>query len=198
MADLLTYLEQKDCLIETHAEQKDPLNTYFNSIDKFSAEVRLYSISFVVYGFIILIVAVFQNHSLLRLFINLGYAAFAIYLMMLFYLYFKFFTLKSEIQIEFNTPYYLLPFKFDESSLILINEELSPELMAQFTYECLGKNANYDIIAELEEKRNLERQSKKTSKKSVFSKNNIRNLIGLERNIQSSNSFMKYSSFLED
>jgi len=118
--------------------------------------------------------------------------------MVLFYLYFKFFTLKSEIQKEFNTPYYFLPVKFNESSLILINEEFSPELMAQFTYECLGKNANYDIIAELEEKRNLERHSKKVNKKIVFSKNSIRNLIGLERNIQSKDPFKNYNSFLED
>ena len=195
---LLSYLEQKNCLIETHSEQVDPFNTYFKSIDKFSAEVRLYSIPFTVYGFIILLMVVFQAYPLLRLFINLGYAALGIYIAMMFYLYFKFHVLKSEIQKEFNTPYYLLPVKFDESSLILISEELSPELMAQFTYECLGKRINYDIIAELEEKRNLERNSKKASKKSVSSINNFRNMIGFEKNIQTNDSFRKYSSFLED
>ncbi|MCP4763203.1 MAG: hypothetical protein GY870_15630, partial [archaeon] len=61
--ELLSYLEQKNCLIETHAEQKDPLNTYYKAINKFSADIRLYSMPFIVYGFIILLIVAFQSYS---------------------------------------------------------------------------------------------------------------------------------------
>jgi len=41
----------------------------------------------------------------------------------------------------------------DETSLILINEEFSPELMAQFSYEYLGKNIPFPLISQLERNR---------------------------------------------
>ena len=198
MIGLLSYLEQKNNLIETHSEQIDPINTYFRAMDKFFAELRLYSIPFVIYGFVFLLIIAFQVYPLIRLFVNLGYGALGIYISVLFYLYFKFFTVKSGIQNIFNTPYFLLPLKFDESSLILINEELSPELMAQFTYECLGKSINYEIIADLEEDRNLKRNSKNINKKHAFNRNTLRDLIVHKNIVQNNDTYRKYSSFLED
>jgi len=196
--NLLSYLEQKSFLIETHSEQIEPLSAYFKSLKAFSTKIKLYSIPFTVYGFIVLLLWIFQIHPILRLFINLSYAALGIYIIMLFYLYLKFIILKSEIQKEFKRPYYLLPVKFDDLGLTLINEELSPDLMAQFTYECLGKDMSYDLIADLEERINLERRGKKKSKKYMFNRENIRNMIGYERKTQTNDSYRKYSSFLED
>ncbi|MFX1410421.1 MAG: hypothetical protein ACFFA6_08710, partial [Promethearchaeota archaeon] len=150
LSELLSYLEKKYYLIETQCEQESSITRYFKATESFMEEVRLYSFPFIGFGVIFVIALFSQIHELIQVFVNLGIALIFIYAIVFGYLYFKFYRNKVALQQEFHTPYYQRQLGFDETSLILINEELTPELMTQFSYECLGKDANFGFLSQLE------------------------------------------------
>ncbi len=59
--------------------------------------------------------------------------------------------MKLEIQTEFNTPIHQRQLHVDDSGLILIGDNLTPELMSQFVYECIEKDFNSPYIHKIEE-----------------------------------------------
>ncbi|MHA1491605.1 MAG: hypothetical protein ACTSRI_18365, partial [Promethearchaeota archaeon] len=172
------------------------------SIDVFVNNVRLGSIPFLGFGLAFLFVLLFQVDFLLVGFVSVGFAAIAIYGVLLSFLWYKFYKRKSAIKDEFNTPYYQRTVKIDETDLHLISEELSPKLTEQFTYECFDKDAAFDEILGVEKK--------KTKKKKALNRQRTKKIAGLkgekgkeekekEKNIRfDSKSIRKYTSFLED
>ena len=192
---LTRFLEKKYELIETHLEQESTIKSYFNAVDSLVVDIKLYSIPFVIFGFIFSLILIFQANLVLNVFISLGYAAISIYGVILFYLYFKFYKKKSKIIEDFNTPYHLTKFKMDETDLIMINEELDTELMNQFIYECFGKDLDFNLIAQLEEERSYKfinaNGHNKTNNGSSETKHSFNK--STANRIKS-----KYSSFLED
>jgi hypothetical protein len=198
LSDLLSYLEKKYYLIENQHDQETSINQYFKATSSLMEELRLYSIPFIGFGVIFAFTLLSQVPELIQVFMNLGFALIVVYGMVVGYLYYKFYRKKIAIQQEFHTPYYQKSLELDETSLILINEELSPELMTQFSYECLGKNVPFPLISQLERNRAEDFVTKKKItaeiKKGEF----------FESRPKSSDSKMKdkliskYGSFLED
>ncbi len=151
VSNFLKYLERKYSLLEEHSEQKSSLLSYEESFNQFLQNGKKLSLPFIGFGFILLLLLIFQALAMLELVINIGYAMVGVYSTSLTYLYIKFFKTKLAIQTEFETPYHKRQLYIDDSGLILISDELTPELMSQFVYECIGKDSDSSFIQKLEE-----------------------------------------------
>lgn len=202
LPELVEFLEKKYAMIESYSHQESPINSYFNGVSKFMADVRLYSVPFIAFGFIFLLAFVFQAHSILQVLIALGYAAIGIYSAILLFLYVKFSKRKSELTKEFNTPYYQKPVNVDETDLLMISEEFSNELMEQFIYECFGKDAKFDVVSRIEREKVKkiipETKSRKNDQFSNFlEEDKVVQKIPAAKSLRD-RLIEKYSSFLED
>lgn len=202
----ITYLEKKYTLYEEHSGQKSSLISYEESFDQFLQNGRKLSLPFIGFGFITLMLVIFQAFPILEFVVNIGYALLGIYSTSLAYFYTKFFKTKLEIQTEFNTPYHQRQLKVDDPGLILIGEELTPELMDQFVFECIGKETNSPFIQKIEEthtKKRLEEKVRATKMKNenLFEERDLEeNRESVDEDIQREDDefINKYSSFLED
>lgn len=205
ISDLLQYLDQKFFLIETYAEQENAISSYRESTNLLMEELKKYSSPFILYGFVLFSILLLQNYSLLNLFVNLGYGVLMLYSLIVGYLYVRFYKSKLEIQQEFATPYFMRKVKLDETSLILINEELSPRLMEQFAHECLEKDSEYEIISKVEQANAQVYLTKKTVEKKVMKEELFEKEKQVKRdkenqtNSKLTDKFIKkYGSFLEE
>jgi predicted flap endonuclease-1-like 5' DNA nuclease len=203
-ADLLHYLDQKYFLIETYSVQRNILALNCEISNQFMEDLRKYSVPFMIYGFIFLFTLLFQGYSTLPLLINLGYGIISFYIVLIAYCYLKLYKQRSELHREFSTPYYQRELSFDETNLILINEELNPQFMQQFVYECVGNDPDYNILQKIEQNNAENFFLKKLNKKKLEDSH----LFEPENPVNSKNSttsqdsnhklVKKYSSFLED
>jgi predicted flap endonuclease-1-like 5' DNA nuclease len=203
LQDFLQYIDQKYFLIETYSEQKSAIALNCEATNKFVEDLRRYSAPFMFYGFGFLLVLLFQWYSVLSFLINLGYGVISLYIVVIGYIYLKLYKQKSELQREFSTPYYRKKLDFNETNLILINEELSPRFMEQFVYECIERVNNFNIVNKIEQKNAEDFLRNKLSKKKIDESQ----LFELEEQPHSEESkesqlknklVEKYSSFLED
>jgi len=198
LSELLPYLEKKYYLIEAQNDQETSIKRYFKATGSLMEELRLYSIPFIGFGVIFAFALLSQVPELIEVFMNLGFGLIIIYGVVVGYLYYKFYKKKVIIQQEFHTPYYQKLLELDETSLILINEEFSPELMTQFSYECLGKNVPFPLISQLERNRAEDLLTKKkiTSEieKGEFFESKLK---GSDWKMKDK-LISKYGSFLED
>lgn len=198
ISKLIEFLEKKYELIKTYTPQNDLVDAYFKEKVKFINNLRLYSLPFVVFGFIFLLSLILQLELLVNTFIGLAFAAICLYPIVLLYSYLKFYKVKTAISNESDTPYYHGRVKLDETDLLMISKEQSPEDMDQFIYELFGKTADFDIVSKLEEQKLSEGISKYKRDREINDTNND----FFERTHQtvkySSNKYSKYGSFLED
>ncbi|MFX1593309.1 MAG: helix-hairpin-helix domain-containing protein [Promethearchaeota archaeon] len=205
-SDLLQYLDQKYFLIETHSEQKNAMTLNCEASNKFMKDLKKSSAPFMIYGFLVLLFILIQGYSALPLLINLGYGMISFYFVVVGYIYLKLYKQKIELNREFSTPYYLRKLNLNESNLILINEELNSKFMEQFIFECVGNNAEFNIVNKIEQDNAENFFSQKLCKKRFEDSH----LFESEPAPHSSNSTKskdsalkhklvdKYSSFLED
>jgi len=209
LSDFLTYLEKKYFLIEEHSDQKSSLLSYEDSFNQFLRTGKKLSIPFIGFGVILLMLVLFQSFTFLELMVNIGYALLGVYTTSLVYLYIKFFKIKLEIQTDFGIPFHQKQVQIDDTRLILISDELSPEMMNQFVYECLGKNSNSPFIRRMEESFTKELLNKKVSSSKIESEplfedrevEEVSQELGEEFNEETQEEeeyINKYSSFLED
>ena len=99
----------------------------------------------------LLVIYFSQLYFLLRLLNSIGVAAIGIYVFAVAYFYFKFYNTKKELTTEFETPYYLQDLQFSETGLLIAKEEFTTEQMAQFGYECFGKDSDSKVLKEITE-----------------------------------------------
>ncbi len=150
-SDLLRFLNQKYILIEKHSEDQNLIKLYDKSTDSFIRELRISSSPFAVIGIVFLLLLLFQGFFMLKIIINLAFGALGVYILALGYPYLKFYLKKSEIHKEFMTSNNRGTKNFDEASLTFISEELSPKFMSQFSYECVDKNEEFQVIDKIEQ-----------------------------------------------
>lgn len=196
LSELLYFLEKKHKLVELYSVKGNDYRSYQYSIEKFKKYLRLVSFPFIGFGIFILIVSFLQSAFLSKLVNSIGYGSIGVYLFSLGYLYFLFYKKKLEISNEFNTPYYQKEIIFDEGDLFVIKNELSSDLMAQFGYECFGKEHHYDILDELEKENmsnNIENQTIRGNIDKIYE-------YGVEalENYNNHKLVKKYSSFLDE
>jgi hypothetical protein len=203
--DLIEYLEKKYLMLETCDVQKNSIELYYNSCNKMRVNVRNYSIPFVIFGVLFLILIIFRIDFLLSLFVSLGIASIIMYGAIISLFYVNFLKTEKKLVELYNTPYYKRKKQITETDLILINDEFSSKLMDQFIYECLGKNQDFSVVAELEEKKaesqimGIEDEEDVTiSKKNMsFEPDNYEDDDGGNGDIRKK-FISKYGSFLED
>ena len=195
---LLRFLEKKYKLIESRAKKTNSIETYQNADAKFRSSLRMTSLPFLGYSVVLLVIYFSQLYFLLRILNNIGFAAIGVYLFVVAYFYFKFYKTKKELTTEFETPYYLQNAQFSETDLLCVKEEFTDEQMAQFGYECFGKDNDFKVLEQIEED---------TIKESVVAKQREQNapqLFELESGPDNSSikenpkNEIKYSSFFED
>ncbi|MFX1389403.1 MAG: helix-hairpin-helix domain-containing protein [Promethearchaeota archaeon] len=152
LSNLLQFLDQKYFLIETYTEKENTLTKYNQSFFKFMNHLRLLSLPFIGYGFILLSCLLFQSFRAISFLVNFGYGIIALYGITFSYIYIKFHQEKSILRNELSTPYFQKKREYDETTLILINEELSPKLMEQFIYESVGNHTTSKTVSKVEQK----------------------------------------------
>jgi hypothetical protein len=150
LSNLLQFLDQKYFLIETYTEKENAFSKYKESSFKFMNHLRLLSLPFIGYGFVLLLFLLFQLHLVISLLVNLGYGILALYGISFSYIYIKYYQEKAFLRNDLSTPYYQKIREYDETTLILINEELSPKLMQQFIYESVGNLKISKTISKVE------------------------------------------------
>ena len=136
----LEFIEQKYICKGTYDEQPNLAKTYFSSQSKFINDLRLYSVPFVIYGFIFSLILIFQANFLISIFIFLTIGVLILYGLMGTYLYVKFNNERQEIKELSETSEEDRSSKIDETDLLIIKNELSPEFFEQFIFECFGKS----------------------------------------------------------
>jgi len=198
IATLLRFLEKKYQLIESRTKRTNSIEIYKNADTKFRSSLRMVSLPFLGYPVVLLIIYFSQLYFLLRLFNGIEFAAIGIYLFMIAYFYIKFNETKKKLTNEFKTPYYLQNAQISETDLLYIKEEFTDEQMAQFGYECFGKDNNFKVLEQIE---------KDAIKKSVVAKQQKQvtpQLYELDSEPDTSSTTekvkneVKYSSFLDD
>ncbi|NVM43828.1 MAG: helix-hairpin-helix domain-containing protein [Candidatus Lokiarchaeota archaeon] len=147
---LLGFIEQKYKLIESRVTSSNTIKNYQKIDEKFRKNVRIASIPLVGYGIALSVIYFAEFFFLLRLFNSIGFAFVGIYLSILAYLYLKFYRAKKELSIKFETPYYMQNLEFSETDLLEFKDQLTTEDMAQFGYECFGKDKNFKVLEQIE------------------------------------------------
>jgi len=150
IANLLRFLEKKYQLIESCFKRTNSMQAYQSADTKFRSSLRRTSLPFLGYSIVLLFIYFSQFYFLLRLFNSIGFAVIGIYFFATAYFYFKFSKTKKKLKIEFKTPYYLQNLQFSETDLLYVKEEFTDEQMAQFGYECFGKDNNFKVLEQIE------------------------------------------------
>ncbi len=202
LRNLLQFLEKKCIIIESNSENPNTINTYFDTIEKFSIDLKLYSIPFVIFGFIFLLIIIFQAQPIITVFIDIGYSVIFIYSILLFYLYLRFYKKKRELIEDFKTPYYQKNISIEESDLLMIRSEFSKEMMNQFLYECFEKKTTITSISKLEDEfeYNQFEENKPNQNEGEIQYKSEKNddLKSFASNKYENTLIEKYSTFLED
>jgi len=197
LSNFLQFLEKKYVLLETFSNKKNSVISHYESVTSVMRSVKYSSIPFVLYGFLLGLLLLFGEFSILQMLINLGYGMVVLYSIIIGYFSIRFFGKKLELSREFETPYFRKDLDLDDTSLILISEELTTELMSQFTYECLDNNTSSGIITNIEKKNAQEFLTKKTLAKQAKNGNYFERE-DFKRSELKRDIVEKYSSFLED
>jgi len=151
LSDFVHFIEQKYILLETHRKQNHSLISYNESYDQFLKRSTILSIPFIGFGVVLLFLILFQSFETIKFLINIGYALLGVFFISIPFFYMKVLKPRLEIQAEFLNPYSQKESQLDETSLVLINEKFSPEMMSQFGYECLGKHHQSKVIMQIEQ-----------------------------------------------
>ncbi|NVM34407.1 MAG: helix-hairpin-helix domain-containing protein [Candidatus Lokiarchaeota archaeon] len=146
LTKFLEYIDQKYMLSEEYDEQKRAYKVYYIAKDRFWLNMRNIGFPFLLYSLVFIFIFIFQQYSALTLLINLGFGLIGLLSIIIGYVFLKFHKIKVNLHHDFAIPYYQKSYSFDETSLTLIKDKLTPKLMEQFTYEWIGKNSHHLII----------------------------------------------------
>ncbi len=195
---LLRFIEKKYELIESRAKKTNSIETYQTADAKFRSSLKVASLPFLGYSVVLLVIYFSQLYFLLRLLNSIGGAAIGIYVFAVAYFYFKFYKTKKELTTEFETPYYLQNLQFSETGLLIAKEEFTTEQMAQFGYECFGKDSDSKVLKEIEKnsiKESVVAKQREQVAPDLFELDSCQEDSSVE---EAPKNDVKYSSFLED
>jgi predicted flap endonuclease-1-like 5' DNA nuclease len=192
LPELLAYIEKKYSLLEKYCFKKSAAERYSYSKNNSFEVLRKFSIPFIGFGAVFLFTILFQLISFLDILTNIGYACIGIYFLLIGYVFVQVFSQQVHLHQEFKKPYHRREISFDETSLILINEELSSLLMNQFVYECLPGPSQYKIINSLEQNTARDALKKKRYRTVIHNKHFF------EKKEEIPFSSDSFSSFLEE
>ena len=198
LAPLIKFLEKKYRMIEKRTKKTNLVKDYRHSEEKLRTRVRVASFPILGYSVALFIIYFAEWYFLLRLLNTIGLAVVGIYISLLTLFYFNFYRNKKKFAVQFETPYYLQNFEFSEIDMLDFKEELTDELLTQFGYECLMKNARFGAIEQSETntlKHSLEVKHKEPEFQNMFEPEQLKS----ETVSDSTTKYgSKYLSFLED
>ncbi|MFX1572786.1 MAG: helix-hairpin-helix domain-containing protein [Promethearchaeota archaeon] len=191
LPEILDFLERKYSLIEEFSESEDLAAEYDEIRDNFIEKIRYSSIPILSFGFVALLLILFQTFFLLNFITIFGYCLIGIYLGVVTFIYIRYLQNKSMIFDKTSLPYYRQI--LDDSVLILINEQLSAELMAQFSYECIDTTVETQVISKIEE----------TYAEDLYTKSKLREIVQNDKFFEGQPThkekvIRKYSRFLNE
>ncbi len=191
LSHLLEFIERKYSLIEEFSDNEDVAADYDDARNDFVEKIRFFSFPIFCFGFVSLLIILFQAFFLLGLIKTLGYSIFSVYVVAIALLYGRYLRIKSSLFEKASLPYY--QHEFDDSTLILIGEHLSSELMAQFSYECVDTSTETPIITRFEQEH----------AEDLYTKNKVREVLTKDKFFEGQSPpkkdyIRKYSSFLEE
>lgn len=149
---LIRFLEKKYYNIEEYNHEEPPEKRLYKVEESFQKKIRQYSIPFVGFGALMITLALSQLGFLLQTFIGLSYGILGVYAGMIGYLYYTFRVKQREIKNGFLVPHHQRALSLDDTSLEIISQELTDELMLQFGYECFGKITTHKVLTKIEQK----------------------------------------------
>ncbi|MFX1279979.1 MAG: helix-hairpin-helix domain-containing protein [Promethearchaeota archaeon] len=195
---LVPYLEKKYSLLEIHSTKDISLVSYEDAYTQLIKRMEFFSVPFIGFAGVLILLLTLKSFEMLSLLLNFGYALSGIYVIILVYLNIIFYKFKGDLQQEFSTPYHKRSINLDETSLVLISEEFTPEMMAQFVFETVGKHNSSKIIAQIEEN-HIEDRVSKTQFTARIKNESFFELEETDEEKASENEYVtKYSDFLED
>ena len=150
LTPLVKFLEKKYRMIEKRTKRTSLVKDYRQAKEIFRSRVRYASIPTLGYSVALLVVYFAELYFLLRLLNTIGFSVVGIYLSSLAFFYFRAYKTKKQFTDQFETPYYLQNLEFSEIDLLDFKVELTDELLTQFGYECLEKNAKFGVIEQSE------------------------------------------------
>jgi len=198
LAPLVKFLEKKYRMIEKRTKKTSSVKEYRQAEETLSSRVKYASIPIFGYSVALLIIYFAELFFLLRLFNTIGFAVIGIYISLLTFFYINFYRTKKRLATQFKTPYYLQKLEFSEIDFLDFKEELTDELLTQFGYECLEKNAKFGVIEQSETntlKHNVEEKRREPEFQNLFEleQTKVESVSNLTTKYDS-----KYSSFLDD
>ncbi len=198
LAPLIKFLEKKYQMIEKRTKKTNLAKDYRQLEENFRTRVRLTSLPIFGYSVALFTVYFVELYFLLRLLNTIGLAVVGIYISLLLFFYFNFYRNKKKFAAQFETPYYLQNLEFSEIDLLDFKEELTDELLAQFGYECLGKNAKFGVLEQSETKTLKHSLEAKRSEPDFQKKFESKQVKADSVNISTIKYGSKYLSFLDD
>lgn len=195
---LVPYLEKKYSLLETHSTKDISLVSYEDAYTQLIKRIEFFSVPFIGFAGLLILLLTLKSFEMLSFLLNFGYALGGIYVIILIYLNIIFYKFKGDLQQEFSIPYHKRRINLDETSLVLISEEFTPEMMAQFVFETVGKHNGSKIIAQIEENHIEDRVSKTQLTARIKSESFFENDEADEEKASENEYVTKYSDFLED
>ncbi len=133
--ELLEYLEVKYRLLIRHDTSQNAILKVKNVKMSTFKQLELFSLPFLVYGVLFSFFLIMGLQEVIRFFISLGFGLIFVYGGCIGYLLYRHFHSLKHVGSEFSIPFYQKPIELLEEDFILINEHLSSEWMAQFSYE---------------------------------------------------------------
>ncbi len=195
---LTRFLEKKYQIIENRTKKSSSINDYKGAEETFRSSVKFASIPIFGYSVTLLIIYFAELYFLLRLLNTIGLAVIGIYLSLLSFFYFRAYKTKKQFTDQFETPYYQQNLEFNETDLLNFREELTDELLTQFGYECLERDAKFGVIEQSETnalKLTVETKKNKAEFKKMFEPEQVE---ATTVSIPTTKYKTKYQDFLED
>jgi hypothetical protein len=179
--DLLQFLENKYFFSQLKLSIKTEIEIHYKNLRKYNEDLKLYTLPFVIFGIIYVLIFILQLLPILEVLNILGIASIILYSIIMFYLTINYFKKRSEITKMFKTQFHLSPATVDES----VFGKDSP-------YErVLSNTSSYDKEEIKSDKKTIIKKRGVESKK--FEKKGIQNESGIKRNL-----VKKYKSFLDE
>ena len=198
LAPLIKFLEKKYQMVEKRTKKTNPIKDFRQSEEKLRTRVRATSIPIFGYSVALFIIYFAKLYFLLRLFNTIGLAVVGIYISLLTFFYFNFYRNKKQLAVQFETPYYLQNLEFNEIDMLDFKEELTDELLTQFSYECMGKDSKFRVLEQSEAnslKHSVEAKIREPEFQNLFEPEQIKAEI---LNKSTTKYGSKYLSFLDD
>ena len=136
--ELLEFLQLKYRLLNRH----DTSNNAIMKTDEVKTstfkQLQLFSLPFLGYGLLFTFFLLLGIHQAIRFFISLGYGLIFVYGGFIVFILFRHLISMKRIESNFSVPYHQRNINLSQEDFILINEQLSPDWMVQFSHEIEG------------------------------------------------------------